>query len=71
MLGRGYAGSSSHTGNTDPMADMQEALQHQLRVFPRQHEGDIHHEGYKGSENADFDCDTCVTSTTTIPQIPS
>ncbi|MFS8019040.1 hypothetical protein Hanom_Chr15g01399181 [Helianthus anomalus] len=55
MFGRGYTGSSSHTGNTDPMADMQEALQHQLRVFLHQHEEDICHEGYKGSEHAESD----------------
>ncbi|KAJ0791871.1 hypothetical protein HanOQP8_Chr01g0010851 [Helianthus annuus] len=49
-LGQGYAGSSSRTGNADPMADMQGALRHQLRVFRRQNE-DIHHEGYEGSEH--------------------
>uniref|UniRef100_A0A251SXL4 Putative transposase, Ptta/En/Spm, plant n=2 Tax=Helianthus annuus TaxID=4232 RepID=A0A251SXL4_HELAN len=49
-LGRGYAGSSSRTGNADPMADMQGALRRQLRAFRRQNE-DIHHEGYEGSEH--------------------
>ncbi|KAL8230133.1 hypothetical protein R6Q59_000538 [Mikania micrantha] len=42
-LGRGYAGSSSQVGRSDPMADMEGVLRHQQVE-------DFHHEGYRGSQ---------------------
>ncbi|KAJ0953872.1 hypothetical protein HanRHA438_Chr00c42g0857091 [Helianthus annuus] len=50
-LGRGYAGSSSHAGDGDPMADMQGVFRHQQGVSRHQHRDEFQHEGSGGSQH--------------------